>query len=334
MILTATDIYDLYRPSYCELRVFQKHAGAEVAEPGPFELLLRDLGERHERRHLGTLGPYEDVREGDLGERNARTNGLVQAGAAVIYQPVLMAPTPGHFGDHFVIGIPDLLLRQGDGYAIRDCKLARHADEGRHPEILRQLELYGWLFHQTFGKPPNSLEVLLGDGTLSELQFATGEKVLQVLTEIRDLASLGSEPYSPVGWTKCQGCGFSLTCWSRATATQDVAMVYGVDQALACLHERAQPGMEEYKALQRVARDTIDAQRWVLLRELAAANAPLTTKELAERAKMPINTAREQLENGMLLRIVDRSMKGDEYSWQLTEDMAQLFTITGIVGAS
>ena len=73
MIFTATDIYDLHRPSPCELRVFLKHTGEPEAEPGPFAELLRDLGERHEQAHLATLGPYEDVTEDDFGERNART---------------------------------------------------------------------------------------------------------------------------------------------------------------------------------------------------------------------------------------------------------------------
>ena len=233
MILNASNIYDLYRPSACELRVFLRHADQPQAEPGPFELLLRELGQRHERDHLTTLGPCEDVSEGNFGERQAKTRRLVGAGAAAIYQPVLMARAPEGFGDHLIIGIPDLLLREGNGYVVRDCKLARHVDERRHPEILRQVELYGWLYESTFRERPLRLEVLLGDGTVAALPPGNGGKALEALAEVRDVASLAEEPYSPVGWTKCQGCGFNSTCWNRATAAQDVATIYGVDQALA-----------------------------------------------------------------------------------------------------
>ena len=118
MLLTATDIYDLYRPNPCELRVFLKNAGEPEATPEHFHELLRELGERHEKAHLVELGSSEDVREGGFGARNAKTKELVGSGTTVIYQPVLMSQAPEGFWDHLIVGIPDLLLRQGDGYII------------------------------------------------------------------------------------------------------------------------------------------------------------------------------------------------------------------------
>jgi predicted RecB family nuclease len=44
---------------------------------------------------------------------------------------------------------------------------------------------------------------------------------------------LSTEPYEPVGWTKCGGCGFNDRCWSQAENNSDVALVYCVDQSLA-----------------------------------------------------------------------------------------------------
>jgi predicted RecB family nuclease len=39
------------------------------------------------------------------------------------------------------VGIPDFMIKEEAGYFIRDCKLARHATEDKHPEIPRQLQV-------------------------------------------------------------------------------------------------------------------------------------------------------------------------------------------------
>ena len=57
-----------------------------------------------------------------------------------------------------LVGLPDFLIRDGDGYIIRDSKLARRV-EGRHPEIALQLQLYGWLYEQVVSMPPLGLQV-------------------------------------------------------------------------------------------------------------------------------------------------------------------------------
>src|ERR1035437_3410735 len=44
---------------------------------------------------------------------------------------------------------------------------------------------------------------------------------------------MASDPYEPVGWTKCGSCGFNDTCWTRALEQQDVSLVMDVDQGLA-----------------------------------------------------------------------------------------------------
>jgi hypothetical protein len=57
--------------------------------------------------------------------------------------------------------------------------------------------------------------------------------VLRHLNNIIKLKMLETPPYSPVGWSKCTGCGFHDRCWKEARAKSDVALVYGVDQGLA-----------------------------------------------------------------------------------------------------
>jgi predicted RecB family nuclease len=47
-----------------------------------------------------------------------------------------------------------------------------------------------------------------------------------------NLKAAASAPFSPVGWSKCNGCGYRGHCWPGAEQRRDVALVYGVDQGL------------------------------------------------------------------------------------------------------
>ena len=233
MNLSASNIHDLYQPSRCGLRVHLLAKGEPQAEQGDFASMLQELGKRHEAQHLETLGHYVTPVGRTLEERWADTQRLFDALTPVIYQPVLMADAPSELGDHKVIGIPDLLLLQDGLYVIRDVKLARHADEARHPEIVRQLSLYGWLFREAFGVPPAALQLLLGDETVAELLDDDGKSALEALGEVLQLGALPEEPYEPVGWSKCSDCGYRQRCWPAAEGRQDVATLPGVDQGFA-----------------------------------------------------------------------------------------------------
>jgi predicted RecB family nuclease len=56
---------------------------------------------------------------------------------------------------------------------------------------------------------------------------------LAELEHLLALKQLTTEPYEPVGWSKCLGCGFNDRCWAKAEQNSDVALVYCVDQSLA-----------------------------------------------------------------------------------------------------
>ena len=145
-----------------------------------------------------------------------------------------------------VTGIPDFLIKDGNSYKIRDCKLARHADQERHEEIPLQLQLYGWLFEMTFRRPPALLEAYLGDGSIVPISYNGGAAALKVLKDISELARHSVEPFSPVGWSKCGACGFQPRCWKLAEESNDVALVFGVDQATAiALKEKGIRSIEE-----------------------------------------------------------------------------------------
>lgn len=151
----------------------------------------------------------------------------------VIYQGALRAQV--EIGDQSieVLGIPDFIIREGSAYLIRDCKIARHADETAHPEIVRQLRIYGWLFEEATGESPLRLEVLKGDGSIEAFDYVGAPAAVSYLRDLMQIISLSEEPYAPVGWSKCGGCSYNDYCMSRAIEAQDVALVYDLDQNLA-----------------------------------------------------------------------------------------------------
>jgi len=231
--LTASDFYTYFQPSECENRIYLKQIGQEEAPPGPYGEVLFRLGERHEKSHLGTFPEILNLSEGTHEEREQRTVDAVKQGAAVIYQAVLSSIYDFAGGKCQVLGEPDFIIKQGAGYVIRDSKLSRRINEKDHPEILRQLEIYAWLYQQVFGKAPIKLQVHSGSGDIVELPFDGGVAALQLMENIAKIKTRQSEIYSPVGWSKCGGCPFHGYCWPRAEKARDIALVYGVDQGLA-----------------------------------------------------------------------------------------------------
>lgn len=238
MRVNASLIHSYLRPSQCDLRIYLLAKGEQPAPPGPYDEVLVRLGRRHEAAHLAGLGPYMDLSQGSLAERAERTQAAIGLGERVLYQPVFMHATQLAGQDVQIVGVPDFLVREGREYVIRDAKLALHADEDSHPEILRQLELYHWLYERCTGRPPKGLQVVTGDSSVVDAAYDSGQAALGLLDSLVQTMRSSVEPYSPVGWSKCLGCGFRERCWQEAKRSDDVAMVYGVDQGLAvALHE-------------------------------------------------------------------------------------------------
>lgn len=233
MQVNASDYYAYIRPSKCSLRVFLRHAGAPEGEPSPYESVIRRLGEHHEQSQLATFPDAVDLSSGGLEDRQRRTLEAVAAKAGVIYQGVLTIAATLNQTRCVVTGVPDFLIESGGRYVIRDSKISRRITEDDHPEILRQMELYGWLFEQQFGQRPAGLQVHSGTGEIVEIPYDGGAVALERLGEIVGFKQAKSAPYSPVGWTKCGGCGFNTRCWADAEKRRDVALVAGVDQGLA-----------------------------------------------------------------------------------------------------
>ena len=234
MRLTASDIFNLYRPTLCALRIYLREQHIPEAEPGVLEQILQTLGQRHEQSHLATLGAYEDLGSVSPDLRVQQTLEAVRNHVPVIYQGELAYDATVEGIRVTVVGRPDFLILDGDAYLIRDSKLTRKVDDKHHVEIGLQLQLYGWLFRQLVGKPAKRLEVHAGGGDIIEVPYDGGTAALAELARIVSMKRLGAEPYEPLGWTKCSGgCGYYDRCWQHAEARQDVSLVMDVDQHLA-----------------------------------------------------------------------------------------------------
>lgn len=233
MRLIASDIITLHRPTPCELRIYLRQNGVAQAEPGPFEVVLRRLGMCHEEQHLTTLGPYADLSKVPQLERIAATQQLIAEKAVVIYQPAFAHTCLLDGIDVTIVGTPDFLIWDQDNYRIRDSKLSLHIDEDAHPEILLQIQAYGWLYEQTCGRPPKALEAHAGTGAIVDVPYDGGVRALNELRRVLAIKRLTSQPYEPVGWSKCGGCSFNDGCWKTALNLADIALIPDVDQSLA-----------------------------------------------------------------------------------------------------
>jgi predicted RecB family nuclease len=233
MRLTASDFISNHRPTRCDLRVFLRNRQEEEAARGPYDEVLRRLGIRHEREHLATLGTFTDVRDVSLHEQVKRTADAIAKRVPILYQAAFLVTERIGESDVEIVGVPDYLILDGDGYLIRDSKMSRRIDEENHPEILLQVQLYGWLFEKSCGAAPKGLQVHCGTGEIVVVPYDGGAAALEELGRLMAIKQLRAEPYEPVGWSKCLGCGFTDRCWKQAENSSDVALVYCVDQSLA-----------------------------------------------------------------------------------------------------
>jgi predicted RecB family nuclease len=233
MRLTASDFISNHRPTRCDLRVYLRHQGVEEAAPGPYDEVLHRLGLRHEKDHLATLGAFTNASDASFREHVKRTADAIAQKVPILYQAAFLVTEKIGESEVEIVGIPDYLILDDGGYLIRDSKMSRRIDDENHTEILLQVQLYGWLFEKSCGTAPKGLQVHTGTGEIMSIPYDGGASALQELERLLTIKQLTAEPYEPVGWSKCLGCGFTDRCWSKAEANSDVALVYCVDQSLA-----------------------------------------------------------------------------------------------------
>jgi predicted RecB family nuclease len=233
MRLIASDFITHQRPSPCDLRVWLRHRGEPEREPSIYDEVLHRLGERHESEHLATLASYLDLSQLDEKQRLQRTSEAIANRVPVLYQPAFRVVHTFGVTEAEILGIPDFMILDGDGYIIRDAKMARRIDEENHPEILLQVQLYGWQFEKSSGVPPKALQVFSGTKEIVAVPYDGGVAALAALKSLLAIMQRETEAYEPVGWSKCGPCGYKERCWNRAEANGDVAALSDVDQSLA-----------------------------------------------------------------------------------------------------
>ena len=161
--LLASDFYGYLKPSRCGLRVWLREQGVEEDPPGAFAEMLMRLGIEHERRHLERFPRRGRHRPAAArGAARRRRSPRSSAGENVIYQGRMHATATLAGREIEVVGLPDFMLPARRGYAIRDSKLNRRVGPSQ-AHVRLQLEIYGWLYEQTFGEPPVALQVHAGE---------------------------------------------------------------------------------------------------------------------------------------------------------------------------
>ena len=198
MRLIATDFITQYRPNPCDLRVWLRHRGEPERDASEFEEVLHRLGERHEREHLATLSECADFSGLTEDERIERTLEAIATRVPILYQPTFRVRHTFGTTEVEILGIPDFMILDGDGYVIRDSKMARRIDEENHPEILLQVQLYGWLFEKSGGVTPKSLQVS-GMKEIVSVPYDGGVSALAALARLLAIKQQETEAYEPVG---------------------------------------------------------------------------------------------------------------------------------------
>ncbi|MGO4690538.1 TM0106 family RecB-like putative nuclease [Glaciibacter sp. 2TAF33] len=126
------------------------------------------------------------------------------------------------------IGFADFIVRQPDGsWLVQDTKLARHA----RVTALLQLAAYAEQLERIGVRPTETVELLLGDGSVSEHRLSDIRPVYRKRRE-RLLQIIGERlaDASPVAWgdPRYTVCGRCDTCEAEVQAHRDLLLVAGM----------------------------------------------------------------------------------------------------------
>ena len=112
--------------------------------------------------------------------------------------------------------------------------MARRIDEENHPEILLQVQLYGWLFERSCGAAPKGLQVHAGTGEIVTIPYDGGaDRFARVGATSGPQATDARNPTSLWAGQNVSAAGSPTVAGRRQRRMCDVALVYCVDQSLA-----------------------------------------------------------------------------------------------------
>lgn len=238
LVVSPTDLTKFLGCAHATALDLQVLAGTR-GKPFSYADELLDLliakGIEHEVAYLARLRDEFEVVEVDQdgrspGQRAADTAAAMRAGAAVIYQAAFL--------HHGRVGYADFLLRiersselGAWSYDVADTKLARRL---KVPALL-QMAAYGEHLRRLQGKPPVTLTVVAGDGTLLPFAFADVEAYARRVTSRFDafIAAPGATVAEPV--EQCAQCSWAKQCddlWRAADHLSYVAFLGGRQRSL------------------------------------------------------------------------------------------------------
>jgi len=226
--VSPSALYNLLKPSRCDLRVWLGSHGFEEEPPDAYREVLFDLGNAHEARHRERFPGAVDVAGLPREERELATLELLRERRRVIYQGVLRARTTLAGREVEVVGHPDFMLPARAQWAIRDSKLNRSVSD----YIVFQLHTYGWLYEQTMGAPPVALQVHAGSDEIIDVPYEPEvvEETLGLLARMIELRFADERPDVHVSNPRCSGCGFREHCWPQAIERREVGLLPSVDR--------------------------------------------------------------------------------------------------------
>ncbi|MBX9669682.1 MAG: TM0106 family RecB-like putative nuclease [Candidatus Obscuribacterales bacterium] len=238
------DIRELFQPSKCNLRVYlrahQDAAHQTVSVTHPLDEFFQRQFAKLTSICRSRFNDLVDFSEIEFENRELLTaKSIVNHQLKHMYKPLLVVRTKLNGTNMVLKGEPDFLIREGDDFIIQNVKLAHSISEADHEEIIVELQFHGWLLSMIAGRAPLRLEILSGTGKTHIIKYDGGSSALRALVKVANLRKLEEEPYSPVGWSKCQDCSFRDYCWNRARLNQDVSMLPNVDQKMARILRRS-----------------------------------------------------------------------------------------------
>lgn len=165
----------------------------EVIEADRFEELIKSLGEEHE---AGVLAGFETYA---IAKSVAHTQELIDARMPIIYQPQFFD------ADLNLVGIPDFLILEGEGYRVADAKLALSIDNKK--AIKAQLGTY-----RRLAKTELPARVFLGDGEVVDIDPEDDLLAEAFVAEMQALRLSNEPPNTHYSYTKCSPCPFNHFC--------------------------------------------------------------------------------------------------------------------------
>ena len=234
-VYTATDLCDYLACGHLVTLKRRVAAGEEIPrDQSALSEVLANLGAGHEQHHLDALRAsglrikaFDDGRDhnassaADLRALEAETVEAMRDGYDVIYQPT--------FFDGRWLGRADFLMKVdrpsawwGFSYEAADAKLARRV----RSEALLQLCEYSAHLERLQGTAPQSMHVILGDGT--EHAYRLDEFSAYHATVKRDFdAALleGLDETYPDPVEHCNTCGFAKRCAAQRKQDDHLSQV-------------------------------------------------------------------------------------------------------------